>query len=518
MTARRARGSVFVGAALSLVAGPARAEEVSLAVPKAPAGDHAFIVAGSDARGKSTLRARVGFDAATNPLVVLTSGSVEYHAVSTQLLLEPGISFALADRFLFAADVPVVIAESGGERPVGATPIGDGEHGPGLGDLGISARARILGHADSPLKASARAEAWLPTGSAAFASDPTVRLRPSLGVSLDGARARGALEAGFLYRKSQELPALLPVRVGPALTAGIAGAIAVDGAERILVGAELGLSSCVGSGAKLFDPRSTGGQALVTTRVKLLPLPLVVGLGIGPGIGQGPGAADLRGLASVTYSPEAPPPPPDDDDDGIADATDACPRVRGVKSGDPMMHGCPALPTDTDGDAISDVRDACPRRPGLPSRDPKLHGCPEPPPAPPAPPPPPAPPRAKLAEREIVITEQVVFDTGTAVIRAESDQLLEDVARVLREHPELKRVEVQGHTDNTGTPEFNRTLSQERARAVVAWLTAHGIAAERLHATGHGTDVPLAPNDTEEGRAKNRRVEFKVLERKEAAP
>jgi len=514
VTARRARGgSVFVGVLLSLVAPLARAEDISLALPKAPAGDHGFIVAGSDARGDGTLRARVGLDVAAKPLVVLTSGSVEYHVVESQVLLEPGVSFALWDRFLFAADLPIVVAESGGDRPFGATPVGSGEHGPGMGDLGVSARARIAGQADGALKASARAEAWLPTGNAEFASDPTVRFRPSLGVSLEKSRARGALEAGFLYRKSQQLPALLPVRVGPALTAGIAGAFAVDGARRVEVGAELGLSSCVGSGAKLFDPRSTAGQALVTTRVRL-PLSLVVGAGAGPGIGQGPGAADLRALFSVTYSPEAPPPPPDDDGDGISDATDACPRVRGVAAGDPMMHGCPALPTDTDGDTISDVRDACPRRPGLPSRDPKFHGCPEQPP----PPPPPAPPRAKLAEHEIVITEQVVFDTGTAVIRPESDQLLGEVAHVLREHPELTRVEVQGHTDNTGTPEFNRTLSQDRARAVVHWLIAHGIAAERLHATGHGTDVPLASNDTEEGRAKNRRVEFKVLERKGAAP
>jgi outer membrane protein OmpA-like peptidoglycan-associated protein len=253
---------------------------------------------------------------------------------------------------------------------------------------------------------------------------------------------------------------------------------------------------------------------LFTGHVALSPLPFVVSAGAGPGLGQGAGAADLRALARLTYSPEAPPPPPDADGDGIADGADACPRVRGVPSGDPLMNGCPALPTDTDGDTVPDVRDACPRRPGLPNRDPKLHGCPPPPPAPPAPPPPPAPPRATLVEQEIVISEQVQFETDTAVIRRESDALLTDVARVLSEHPELVRVEVEGHTDSTGTREHNQKLSEERARAVMAWLVAHGIAPERLSAVGRGQDAPIATNDDEAGRAKNRRVQFRVLERK----
>jgi OmpA-OmpF porin, OOP family len=187
-----------------------------------------------------------------------------------------------------------------------------------------------------------------------------------------------------------------------------------------------------------------------------------------------------------------------------------------VSSGDPMMDGCPELPTDSDGDTIPDLRDACPRRPGPRHADRKLHGCP-PAPAPPArtaPPPPPDPPRVKLLETRIDILAQVQFETNTAVIRPESDSLLEEVAALLRTHPELLRVEVQGHTDSAGTPDFNQRLSQERAQAVMAWLVAHGVEPTRLSATGHGETVPLGDNATEEGRAKNRRVEFKVLERR----
>jgi outer membrane protein OmpA-like peptidoglycan-associated protein len=222
-------------------------------------------------------------------------------------------------------------------------------------------------------------------------------------------------------------------------------------------------------------------------------------------------------LGRITYSPEALPPPPDGDGDGIADLGDACPRARGVSSGDPMMHGCPELPTDTDGDTIPDMRDACPRRPGLGHADRKLHGCPPAPPAPPAPPPPPPPPRATLVEQQIAISEQVQFETNTAVIRTESDSLLEEVAGILRAHPELVRVEVQGHTDATGTPEHNVRLSGERARAVMAWLVARGIDEGRLSAVGYGETVPLGDNATDEGRTRNRRVEFRILEQRKPA-
>jgi outer membrane protein OmpA-like peptidoglycan-associated protein len=81
---------------------------------------------------------------------------------------------------------------------------------------------------------------------------------------------------------------------------------------------------------------------------------------------------------------------------------------------------------------------------------------------------------------------------------------------VLREHPEIELVEVQGHTDETGPPDLNRRLGQQRAESVVAWLAGRGIARERLSPKGYGSDRPLADNTTEEGRTKNRRVEFRV--------
>jgi outer membrane protein OmpA-like peptidoglycan-associated protein len=112
-----------------------------------------------------------------------------------------------------------------------------------------------------------------------------------------------------------------------------------------------------------------------------------------------------------------------------------------------------------------------------------------------------------------VISEQVQFETGTAVLRAESDAILGAVAKALAEHEEIAAVEIAGHTDDTGTPELNLRLSEERARAVTSWLVAHGVAAARLRPRGYGQTRPLSDNTSEASRAKNRRVEFRILER-----
>jgi outer membrane protein OmpA-like peptidoglycan-associated protein len=99
------------------------------------------------------------------------------------------------------------------------------------------------------------------------------------------------------------------------------------------------------------------------------------------------------------------------------------------------------------------------------------------------------------------------FETGSATIEPDSVAQLEKIAEMLRSSPELK-VEVGGHTDNVGTPDSNQKLSEARAKSVVAAVVAKGVAADRLTAKGYGQSSPLADNRTEEGRAKNRRVEL----------
>ncbi len=104
------------------------------------------------------------------------------------------------------------------------------------------------------------------------------------------------------------------------------------------------------------------------------------------------------------------------------------------------------------------------------------------------------------------IALEVHFDTGQATIRPESQKTVGEIATLLKDNPGLV-VSIEGHTDNTGTPQGNKTLSEARAKAVVAAVVALGVEASRLGAVGWGQDKPVADNATEEGRARNRRVE-----------
>ena len=152
---------------------------------------------------------------------------------------------------------------------------------------------------------------------------------------------------------------------------------------------------------------------------------------------------------------------------------------------------------DSDGDGIPDRLDNCPHEKGPVAN----HGCP-------------------ITQKQIVvlredridILDKVYFATGRARIEKRSNRLLNQIARVLREHPRL-RLEVQGHTDDRGGAVTNTALSQARAEAVVGALIRRGIKADRLEARGFGPAHPLAPNTTRAGREKNRRVEFRVVQK-----
>ena len=108
------------------------------------------------------------------------------------------------------------------------------------------------------------------------------------------------------------------------------------------------------------------------------------------------------------------------------------------------------------------------------------------------------------------IALQILFDTGKATIRRESAGIVEELASLLRENPGL-RVGVEGHTDNVGSAPSNKALSEQRARAVVEAVAAKEIEPARMRAAGFGQDRPVADNKTEEGRARNRRVEIVKL-------
>jgi len=187
--------------------------------------------------------------------------------------------------------------------------------------------------------------------------------------------------------------------------------------------------------------------------------------------------------------------PSDTDGDGVLDGIDQCAAT--PKGATVNATGCP---NDADGDGVFDGLDQCPNTPAGLQVDP--NGCPI---------------EVSVRETQLLDTgsiriQNINFDTGKASIKPESYAVIDTVARILQQYPTL-RIEIGGHTDNRGDAEMNNALSQERADSVLAYIrTAFpALEATQYTARGYGMDVPVAPNRTELGRAKNRRVEFRVL-------
>ena len=175
---------------------------------------------------------------------------------------------------------------------------------------------------------------------------------------------------------------------------------------------------------------------------------------------------------------------PDTDGDGVEDRNDKCPTLAGAIAGE----GCP----DTDGDGVFNNIDKCPDVSGAVANK----GCPE--------------IKKEVIQKIALAAKGINFETGKAVITASSFKSLDDLVTLLNSYPGAS-VEIQGHTDNNGTPESNKTLSQDRANAVKRYLSAGGVSEVRMTAIGYGQELPLADNKTEAGKTKNRRVDFKLV-------
>ncbi|MFO0599379.1 MAG: OmpA family protein [Myxococcaceae bacterium] len=116
----------------------------------------------------------------------------------------------------------------------------------------------------------------------------------------------------------------------------------------------------------------------------------------------------------------------------------------------------------------------------------------------------------RLEGERIVVKEAISFPHGSAEIEERSMDLLDAIARIMQSTASIKLLTVEGHTDTTGEPELNQPLSEARALAVRKYLEGKGVAPSRLESVGYGSERPLDGNDSEPGRARNRRVEFKV--------
>jgi outer membrane protein OmpA-like peptidoglycan-associated protein len=182
--------------------------------------------------------------------------------------------------------------------------------------------------------------------------------------------------------------------------------------------------------------------------------------------------------------------PPDADADGVFDRDDQCPNDKG-----PPPQGCPA-DQDLDHDGIVDANDKCPKEAENKNGFDDADGCPD------------------LIPDDVKaftgVIQGITFEHNKATIHPASKPALDHAAGLLKEFESL-RVEISGHTDNTGSGDKNVKLSKDRADAVKAYLVEQGIADHRIETRGAGPNEPLDTNATEAGRGRNRRIEFKLL-------
>ena len=169
--------------------------------------------------------------------------------------------------------------------------------------------------------------------------------------------------------------------------------------------------------------------------------------------------------------------PLDSDGDGVPDYRDQCPGTPAGVEVD--AQGCPL---DSDNDGVPDYRDQCPNTPA--GTEVNALGCPD-----------------------SVVLNDVNFEFDSAELTANARNILNGVAERLVNNPDV-RVSIEGHTDSRGSAEYNKDLSQRRAESVTTYLAQRGVGANRMRAVGFGEERPIASNETDQGRAQNRRVEL----------
>lgn len=202
---------------------------------------------------------------------------------------------------------------------------------------------------------------------------------------------------------------------------------------------------------------------------------------------------DFDGLQDHDGCPED-----DVDRDGIKDEVDQCPEQKEDLDQFEDQDGCPEIDNDRDG--IMDQLDRCPNDPETLNQYLDQDGCPDQVTEP-------APQEGEL----IGLSEKIFFEHNESIIMKRSYPILSQVATLMKQHPQIGLVRIEGHTDDTGSPQFNLNLSIARAEAVKLHLVGLGIGVERLEAVGYGDQRAIASNDTEEGRALNRRVDFRII-------
>ena len=494
---------------------------------------------------------------ADDPLVLENFAGEEVSSlVSAQATANIVGAIGIGDMFQIGVDIPLVLFQEGDEILFPFN-LDASDAGFGLGNIRIVPQYMFLGpeslYDPSGIAMSFLVDVSIPTGDSdsyqgggfgaepGFAFDYIFNPKYRLGATL-----------GYAIRTSDET--LLNFSAGDALKWSLAASIQLaDPLDLVPV-----LSGDALLGADHIDVAELPMEGLLGLKYEAVE-GLILELAGGAGIIRGAGAPDYRFVLGVSYTnvphpdtdgdgyddpvdgcPEQPEdfddfededgcPDPDNDGDGIFDVDDACPDIPEDFDGFADEDGCPD--PDNDGDGILDVDDDCPDDPedldgfededGCPDPDndqdtildindlcplePETFndiddedGCPD---------------MVVLTCTAIELGDKIYFEYNSDVILERSFGLLNNVATLLNAVTEVKLVRIGGHTDHRGSDEYNLELSDRRALAVLRYLVDRGTVDEtRLQSRGYGESRPIADNESEEGMAENRRVEFVVLE------
>lgn len=460
------------------------------------------------------------------------------HRLAAEALLVLG----LWDRFELGAALPVALVQQG-------TSTEGGDIGAGLGDVRVTARGRLWRHDTGAVSLGLGAAVVLgaPSGdTASFLGDGGVYVTPALVIDMAWRdHVRAALNVAYLIRSEKELgrslmgnaahlglgielnlghPAVTALAdVNTAVVAGplnektarsvplqLSGGVRWQATDALNVTGGAGVGLVTGLGVPDLELLLALGyrwggserpvpapRAQVVTTAAATELTLAGQETTGPAVRiatvTAPSGASSSGPTKDTWQD------PDPDDDGLVGALDRCPAAPEDYDQHEDEDGCPD--PDNDADGVLDAEDRCPQTPetinGVQDQD----GCPDE-----------GRPWVAFNEREIsIIQKQVLFLSGSDQLQRMAFKTLGQVAQLLKARWRIQRLLIEGHTDNQGDKEFNVDLSERRAYRVAQFLIDAGVAPARLETKGFGQTQPVATNRTAKGRAKNRRVVFRIL-------
>jgi outer membrane protein OmpA-like peptidoglycan-associated protein len=511
-----------------------------------------------------TPRAGLFLNFANDPLVVFLreDGDLILKPVTVQSALDVSASIGLWKWAELSLSVPVALVQQGDADLSLIARAGSAQSG-ALGDIRLQVKGRILGDPlqTDAFKLSVLGNVQLPTGDGEnFFSSPGVPFFVGLAASKPVQKFSFGGNVGFSSH-----PAVTIGDVTLSQDIRFGAGVSYEVIEQVVALGEV-------EGAASLDPGSKGhvpAELRLGGRVQLgKDLWLPVGAGVG--LNKGVGAPDFRVLAGVLYTPSNRDtdddrvagskdkcngekedidgfedkdgcPDPDNDKDGILDVNDQCPDNPEDFDQFEDQDGCPEADNDKDGlldkvdacpldpedkdkfqdgdgcpendndnDSILDANDLCPNQPETRASEQDLKngedndGCPD--------------AGILITKDRLKIDDKIYFDFDKATLQKRSFGLLDEIAALLQEHPELTKIRIEGHTDDVGDDAYNQQLSDDRAATVREYLVQKGVPAERLSSSGFGESKPLVPFAGKEGKLlkeaqeQNRRVEFVITE------